>query len=238
MRIATAFGIPIRLHTTFVLLLGFFALQALFASGWAGMASTLTLAVGLFGSVILHELGHALAARAYGIETRDITLYPFGGVASLESLPEDTRKELVIALAGPAVNGVLFVLALIAFALGGPEVFAILAGVNFVMGVFNLVPAFPMDGGRVLRALLSERMSFVAASRVASNLGWWFGIAFIGIGLATGTWSLALVGGFVLFAGQVEQRRLSALIRHGWRPPRPGGYPRFSWTRRWSLGGS
>ncbi|TNE92126.1 MAG: hypothetical protein EP330_02940 [Deltaproteobacteria bacterium] len=235
MRIGRAFDIPIRLHWSFVALLAYFALQALFAGGWLGMIETVGLAVGLFGSVILHELGHAQAARHYGIRTRDITLYPFGGVAALEGMPDDTRKEIVIALAGPAVNAFLFAGALSAWFFTGFGVFGALAAMNLVMGLFNLVPAFPMDGGRVLRAALSEKMSFVKASGIASRVGWWFGLAFIVIGLLTGSYSLAIVGGFVLFAGQVEQRRLVALIRRGWRPPRPGGYPHFTYARRWSV---
>ena len=103
------------------------------------------------------------------------------------------------------------------------------------MGVFNLIPAFPMDGGRVLRSLLSERLGFVRASGIASRVGWWFGAAFVGFGLVSGSWSLALVGGFVLFAGQLEHRRLEMLLRQGWRPPVPGGHPRHVYSRRWSV---
>ncbi|MCO4748124.1 MAG: site-2 protease family protein [Proteobacteria bacterium] len=238
MRIGTLFSIPVRLHSSFLLLGGYFLLSALFSDGLSAMVSTLVLAVGLFGSVVLHELGHALAARQYGIDTLSITLYPFGGVAALVDMPKDTRKELVIALAGPAVNGALFALALPAYLLSGWSVLGLLAGINLVMGLFNLVPAFPMDGGRVLRALLAERVGFISASKRASSIGWWFGVAFIGIGLVTWSWSLALVGAFVLFAGSAEQRRLQALLRRGWRPPEPGGHPQevvWAYRPKWSI---
>jgi Zn-dependent protease len=233
--IGRAFQIPIRLHWSFFGLLAYLALDALFMGGLFGVVETLLFAVALFGSVILHELGHALAARGFGIRTRDITLYPFGGVAALEGLSDDTRKELVIALAGPVVNAVLFGMAVVLFVLTGASWLGAIAAINLVMGVFNLLPAFPMDGGRVLRSLLSERLGFVRASGIASRVGWWFGAAFVGFGLVSGAWSLALVGGFVLFAGQVEHRRLEMLIRRGWRPPVPGGHPQHGYTRRWSV---
>lgn len=237
MRIATVSTIPIRLHWSFLGLGAFVSVQALVSSGFVAMVSMLVLAVTLFGSVLLHELGHAMAARRYGIQTLSITLYPFGGIAALVDLPKDTRKEMVIALAGPAVNGAIFALALPAFLLTGWSVFGMLAGVNLVMGLFNMVPAFPMDGGRVFRAALAERMSFLRASEWAAKVGRVFGGAFIVLGLGSGSWSLALVGAFVLFAGSTEQRRMAERIRQGWQAPRPGGYEQDQWTYRpsWSI---
>ena len=234
MKLGAVFGIPVFLHWSFALLCAAVFIQ----SGMSGMAGSIGLGIGLFGSVLLRELGHALAARAFGIQTRDITLYPFGGVAALERLPDDTRKELVIAIAGPAVNAVLFGLGVAAWWATGLETALVFSAINAVMGIFNLVPAFPMDGGRVLRALLAERMSFAGASAVAAGLGAVLGGLFVAVGLLSGSWSLALVGGFVWFAGRMEQRRLVQLLHLGWRPPRPGGYPegpRYAYRPRWSV---
>jgi Zn-dependent protease/CBS domain-containing protein len=186
-KLARVAGIDVRVHATFLLLLAFV--------GFQGYAGTRTLAGALAGIgfillvffiVVLHEYGHALAARRYGIPTRDITLLPIGGVARLERMPREPRQELVIALAGPAVNAVLAVL-LWAYlrAAGTPDPMAPaderffglgvarqLLSVNVWLALFNLIPAFPMDGGRVLRALLAQRSGDYAAATVrAAGIG-------------------------------------------------------------------
>jgi Zn-dependent protease/predicted transcriptional regulator len=173
-RLARIAGIDVRVHATFLLLLAWVGLETFRRDGVQSALGALGFVALVFGVVVLHEYGHALAARRYGIGTRDITLLPIGGVARLERMPRDPRQELVVALAGPAVNVVLALL-LWGFlaATGGVETIDALAPtddrffsrtlaaqllrVNVWLAGFNLVPAFPMDGGRVLRALLAMR---------------------------------------------------------------------------------
>jgi Zn-dependent protease len=229
-----AFGIPLYLHWTFALL----PLYVLYTNRDAPLASMLLIQAVLFtmfGCVLLHELGHALMARAFGIRTRDITLYPIGGVARLESTGRGPFQEVCIALAGPAVNLVLvFLLAPLLLALflfggfsqiltstsaggGFPEMlFSYLAGVcavNALLLLFNLIPAFPMDGGRVLRALLSVPLGLIPATAVAAAVGIVIAAGMVAFGLTREPpeMNLVLVGGFVVFAGQ---RELAGLRRY------------------------
>lgn len=168
-------GIDLFLHPTFLLLLIFAAV-----SGGGLWAAALTLAV--FACVLLHEFGHALTARAFGIETEDITIYPIGGLARLRRMPRSPKAELLITLAGPAVNVVIasalaLVLMLILVVDSGPvgawiaTSVAQLMWINVGLAVFNMLPIFPMDGGRVLRAALSARMGRVRATDIAATLG-------------------------------------------------------------------
>ena len=163
-------GIDLYLHPTFL-----FLFLPVLSTGMSPL-----FLVGVFGCVVLHELGHALMARRFGIGTRDITLYPIGGVARLERMPRAPGAELLIALAGPAVNfaiaaGLLAVLALgsalvqTSVPLGGFLGELLIA--NLVLGLFNLLPAFPMDGGRVLRALLSGWLGRARATSIAATVG-------------------------------------------------------------------
>ena len=210
MQIARIAGIPIRLHSSFVLLgLGLMLWQAV-SAGLPAAVVGLGLAVMVFGSVLLHELGHALAARVYGISTRDITLYPFGGVASLRAEPASSGSELVIALAGPLVNLLLGALAL-PLALGGSSVAITFLVLNLGMGLFNLLPAYPMDGGRVLRAILARTRGYVSATRGAIAVGRWLAWAMVAAGIF---WNpqLLLVGGFLLYASRQEGLRLQRLV--------------------------
>jgi Zn-dependent protease/CBS domain-containing protein len=178
LRIATVSGIPIRLHFTFLLILIWFAIWGL-RMGSAGIVISV---VGLFLCVALHELGHSLVAQRFGYKVRDITLYPIGGVASIEGTPRP-RHELFIALAGPAVNiviaAVLYgILALMGTLQGlfvpshlleNPLFF--LYAANLMLVAFNMIPAFPMDGGRVLRAILGLRLGTYRATQVAATIG-------------------------------------------------------------------
>ena len=197
-RIGTIAGIGVYIHATFLLLilfiLGLYLQQGRTLEG--ALAGTLFILV-IFGCIVLHELGHALAARKYGIHTRDITLLPIGGLARLERMPDVPIQELWVALAGPAVNAViaggLYVGARIAGISPQVQPFHWLGGnflnrlmvVNLWLLVFNLIPAFPMDGGRVLRAILATRMEYTRATVLASRIGQAIAYVFGFVGLFT-----------------------------------------------------
>jgi Zn-dependent protease/CBS domain-containing protein len=195
-RIGRIAGIDIYLHFTFLLLLAWVLFQSYMAHrDIAEAISGLIFIVALFSIIVLHELGHALAARRYGIPTRDITLLPIGGVARLERMPDDPKQEFVVALAGPAVNVVLAIgIYLILFLSRGLAPFADvlqvgggllnqLFFVNVSLVVFNMLPAFPMDGGRVLRAVLAMRLDYVRATQIAASIGQAMAILFAFVGL-------------------------------------------------------
>ena len=181
--IGTVKGTVIRIHLTFLLFLLWIAGTGFAVGGTREAVASTVFVVLLFLCVLLHEFGHVLAARRYGVQTPDITLLPIGGVARLERIPEKPSEELVVALAGPAVNVVIA--ALLFLVLGGiPPLDAAaelhspgqgilerLAWVNVTLVLFNLIPAFPMDGGRVLRAFLAWRMGYVRATQAAAGVG-------------------------------------------------------------------
>lgn len=177
-------GIDVYMHGTFLILLAWVGISHyLQRHRWDDAGAGIVFILALFGIVVLHELGHALTARHYGIRTRDITLLPIGGVARLERMPDDPKQELIVGFAGPAVNialaALLFTLvpsATSPTALGeiqqvGGGFLAKLAWVNVGLAAFNLIPAFPMDGGRVLRAILALRMDYLRATEVAAEIG-------------------------------------------------------------------
>ena len=188
-------GTSIRIHITFLLFL-IWIWGASYVSGGAAAAwNGLLFMVLLFLCVLAHEFGHIFAARAFGVATPDVTLLPIGGVARLERIPEEPRQEFLIAIAGPLVN---VAIALILMSLGGAAVSGRhlaamesaavpmadrLAAVNLFLALFNMVPAFPMDGGRVLRALLAIRLGFTRATEIAATIGQWvaFALGFIGL---------------------------------------------------------
>lgn len=170
MKVARIRGIDVRIHWTFWVLVLFYLISASRTEGLAGGVTAVAFIFSIFLCVLLHEFGHAFAAEWYGIPTRDITLLPVGGVARLERMPEKPVQELVVALAGPAVNVVIAALLVLPIALGilsstaapvflwGTNFFMQLLIVNVVLVCFNMLPAFPMDGGRVLRSLLAIRL--------------------------------------------------------------------------------
>lgn len=215
LKLGTIAGTEIRIHMTFVLLLVWIWFTHYQIGGapaaWEGVAFILS----VFVCVVLHEFGHIAAARRFGIKTPDITLLPIGGVARLERNPSEPREELLIAVAGPLVNVVIA--ALLIAVIGGlagleqlvrpqdPQIdfFVRLAGVNIFLVLFNMIPAFPMDGGRVLRAILAWRWSWERATRVAATIGQ--GTAFV-MGMAGLFYSplLILIAIFVYLAAESE----------------------------------
>jgi len=212
-------GIDIRIHGTFLILLGWIILSHLAAGHGLVVAGQGLVFVGLvFTIVVLHEMGHALVARRFGIRTRDITLLPIGGVARLERMPSDPRQELLVAIAGPAVNVALAAVAVAvillldapwspqALAVAGGPLLAKLLWLNVGLAVFNLLPAFPMDGGRVLRALLAMRMSRIRATDHAARIGQWMALGFGLLGLF-GSPMLVFIAFFV-WIGAAEEAAL------------------------------
>lgn len=189
-------GTEVRIHLTFFLLIAWFAFAAGSKGGQAAAVEAIVFILAMFGCVLAHEYGHVLMAQHFGIGTRDITLLPIGGVASIERMPEKPGQELLIALAGPAVNVVIALLLFTVFGarldlekatgtVGDLKIDFVtrLALVNVMLVVFNIIPAFPMDGGRVLRALLSYRLDRARATRIAASIGQVaaFGLGFLGL---------------------------------------------------------
>jgi Zn-dependent protease/predicted transcriptional regulator len=215
-KIGRVAGIDVYIHATFLLLVIFFGFSYWQQTGTlAGTLEGIAFLLVLFLTVVLHEFGHALTARRYGIKTRDITLLPIGGVARLERMPEKPLQELWVALAGPAVNlviaAVLFVFLLLSKTYvpwnsmsltGGPFVERLL-GINLSLALFNLLPAFPMDGGRVLRGLLGLRLNYVRATQIAATVGQGMALLFGIIGLFSNPF-LVFIALFVWIGAQQE----------------------------------
>ena len=214
------FGIPIRVHVTFFLLLFFiyFVYAQEGSSAKAGLFGVFLICV-LFACVLAHELGHSVAALCFGTRTRGIVLLPIGGVALLEQIPREPIKEIVIALAGPFVSALIAAgFGLAAYLLGCPirydptdislcGLVATLFLINSVLILFNLIPAFPMDGGRVLRGLLSMTYGWERGTRWAARLGQILAVFFIMTSFVTGgSWTLLLIGFFVFFGAGEEER--------------------------------
>lgn len=219
--IGRIFGIRIRIHYVFVLLLLFVFVTNTRSEGLADGLTSLLFMVGVFAIVVLHELGHSLVAKHEGVRVVDITLLPIGGVARLENMPENPSTEIKVAVAGPLVNLALAVLLLpvVAALLAAALVFrfsfiglGFLAGlyvVNAVMGLFNLIPAFPLDGGRILRALLAKRGDYAWATSVAARTGRIIAVVMAIVGLWLNPW-LILLAAFIYFAGSQEERMVHA----------------------------
>lgn len=214
-------GIDIKAHWTFAFLPLFFGFFYGARYGIDTGLRAFALVLLVFLCVLGHELTHSVAAKAYGIRVPEITLYPIGGVASMQRVPREPVQELVIALVGPLFN----------FALAGlfyfplyhwlgprdlfspslaswPRTLANVFWINPILGVFNLIPAFPMDGGRILRAVLARRMDYVRATQISANLGTLFAILFSLFGIWTRQWMLVLIGIFVYTAAANEKNQV------------------------------
>jgi Zn-dependent protease/CBS domain-containing protein len=238
-RIGTIAGIGVRVHVTFVLFVVWIAIvQGLFEGRASSAIAGVSLVLAVFTCVLLHELGHAFAARRYGIRTRDIVLLPIGGVARLERMPEKPSQEVRVALAGPFVNvliaGVLWlvrgnIVPLEHWQSFGRGMLDTLIWINGGMFAFNLIPAFPMDGGRVLRALLAMRMNFSRATRIATRVGQFLAIVFGIAGVYNGQYMLVVLGLFVYLAAGDEYAQVTARVTMAGFPVRAAMATRF-WT--------
>jgi stage IV sporulation protein FB len=220
--IGRLWGSEIRIHITFFLLLAWIGVAHYRVGGVPAAIEGIVFILALFACVVAHEFGHILAARRYGIRTPDITLLPIGGVARLERMPEKPGQEIVVALAGPAVN-VVIALVLILFLNARLDVLALerldnpaldftarLASVNLFLVVFNLIPAFPMDGGRVLRAILALRFSRRQATRIAARIGQALAFVFGFFGLM-GNPMLLFIAIFVYLAASAEAQSVAVI---------------------------
>ena len=215
-------GIPVRIHWTFLVMI---YMVATLGSRQGDTGGTLWILALTFGSVFLHELGHSLMAKRLGIRVLDITFWPLGGMARMSHMPEDARVEGLVAVAGPLVNYFLAALGMGVLLLtedGAGWAWSLLV-INLLIGTFNLIPAFPMDGGRILRALLARNNDWVSATQGAVTVGRFFAsLMFFGsliYAFATGNMGLCmlpLIAGFIWISGAKEL--LAVRLRHGQNP--------------------
>jgi Zn-dependent protease len=236
LRLGKFFGIDTYVHGTFWLLPLFVLFGGAMGGDVSGAVGEVLFLFALFGCVALHEVGHALAARYYGVRTRDITLYPIGGVASLERMPEKPHQEIVIALAGPAVN-LMIAAGLFVGILGGVTAFPgsfdmsaldpldgfvfRLMKANVFLLLFNMIPAFPMDGGRVLRATLALGMNRLTATQAAVGIGSVIALGGGLLGLYLHQFMWAFVAVVVYMLGQAELAGVrNEAARRRWREDR------------------
>jgi Zn-dependent protease len=208
-------GTEIKVHLTFFILVAFWGMAGYEQGELAGAVAACLMLFALFACVLFHEFGHILMARRFGVRTPDVILLPIGGVARLERIPDEPKQELLIALAGPAVTLAIVLILYALLALGGvaprfgeldPDgpFLETLMRVNFYLLVFNLFPAFPMDGGRVLRALLASRIGLVAGTRIAARFGQASAVVAGLYALSAGQPLLALVSLFVFLGAGAE----------------------------------
>ncbi len=197
-RLGSIAGFPVELNLSFLLLLGVVLI------GFGGI-SGVALMLLVFGSVLLHELGHALVARRLGVHVAGIELSFFGGAAKMVQMPRTANHEVLIAAAGPAVSLMLGGLGLGLGVLSGSTLLSWLGWTNFIIAGFNLIPALPMDGGRILRALLSRRMDFLRATDVSVSVARVVAVAFAVVGVAFGMVQLVLLAPFLWWMGSQER---------------------------------
>ncbi|MBD3803639.1 MAG: site-2 protease family protein [Thioclava sp.] len=209
-------GTELRVHVTFFLLLAWIMVGAWMAEGPQSALVNMLFIVSVFACVMLHELGHATMAARFGVKTPDITLLPIGGLARLERIPENPKQEILIAVAGPAVNIVIWIVLSVLIGVRGQiadlqslesltqDFWARLAVVNLLLVAFNMIPAFPMDGGRVFRAVLALFMDRVKATQIAAQVGRVLALALGLWGVMQSSPILVLIAVFIYFAGGAE----------------------------------
>lgn len=223
-KVMSIFGVPVSIHGTVLALLAFFGIQSLITDG-LGAGLSLAFQIGMIMLfVILHELGHIFAAKSFGVGTTGLTLYPIGGIARLTRESQTPFEEFVVAVAGPAVNIVLAALGMIAWLLlpVASGVFGFVIVANFALAIFNLIPAYPMDGGRVLRAILWAYVGNAKAIRWAARVGQGFAAIFVAFGLVNGPVTLFLIGLFLFFQTSAEYRRATAMEQFEWHQNQQG----------------
>lgn len=208
------FGIPVRIHFTFPLILIVFGAQGWMDGGWLEAVRAVLLTLSVFVCVVLHEFGHSLQVRRYGIRVRDVVLLPIGGMARADRIPEVPRQEIAVAIAGPLVN---FVLAAIILAVlvvldrplnQEPDYLTSLFAINIVLGTFNLVPAYPMDGGRILRGLLAIKLPYLRATRFATVVGQLIALIFVVIGFMFHELIMLPLIAVFIFVGAVTEENM------------------------------
>ncbi len=215
LKIASVFGIEVRIHITFLLFLAWIWFSYYQVAGVDGAIQGVIFILILFACVLLHEFGHAFAARAFGIRTPDITLLAIGGVARLTRIPDKPWQELVVAIAGPLVNVIIAAVLIFVIRVSADlqqlehlesprfEMLAKVASLNVMLVLFNLIPAFPMDGGRVLRSLLAMAMPYVRATQIAAWIGQGLAIVFAIYGFF-GNPILIFIAFFIFVGAQQE----------------------------------
>jgi len=221
LNIGKIFGINFRIHITFFLLLIFIFTSVLNERGLNQAFLAMLFICAVFTCVVIHEIGHSLFAKKFGKNPKSITLLPIGGVASIEEMPEKPLQEITMAIVGPLINliiaGLLYIIVGRWTGIGTPNLFpdsvqtffANLIGINIILAIFNLIPAFPMDGGRVLRGLLAIKMEHLRATAIAVTIGQAIAIFFVFFGLFYNWW-LALIGVF-LYIGAGSERQQAVL---------------------------
>ncbi|MCD6492690.1 MAG: CBS domain-containing protein [Archaeoglobaceae archaeon] len=220
-KVAKLFGIDVYIHITLFLIIAILSYILLITPQpfgylnanypeWIKLILSIFSATSLFFAVLLHELAHSLVSKKYGINVKNIVLFIFGGIASIEEIPKEPKKEILISLAGPATS---FALALTSYAISlidlpiFSDFFIVFAYFNAVLAVFNLIPAFPLDGGRVLRGFLASKMNFVKATRMAAEIGKMIAI-FMGIlGFFVNPW-LILIALFIYMGANEEEKMI------------------------------
>lgn len=211
-RIGRLLGFPIEVNLSFLILLAIFSL-------WLGPAAGILFLVMAFGSVLLHELGHALVARHLGVEVGGIELHFFGGAAKLMGQPKSAGDEIAIAAAGPAVSFALAGVGLGLASVTGSPLVSMFGWINLIMALFNLVPALPLDGGRIFRALLSKRMGFLPATETSVKVARVFAVAMGAFAVATLQIYLGLLAIVLWSMGSAElsmARQLAEVRRGSW----------------------